>query len=142
MRMKTNFDKRLRAALDEAGMSRAELARRLGVGVPELSRWLAGVSAPDVHQFQRLARILGLSYEYLLDGDGPETAEIAERLGLCEDTVEALMELAEMEGEGVLEAVDDAVYAAVAAVRAVYDDMERRVEASIQKMMEEETSDA
>ncbi len=93
MRMKTNFDKRLRAALDEAGMSRAELARRLGVGVPELSRWLAGVSAPDVYQFQRIARILGLSYEYLLDGDGPETAEIAERLGLCEDTVEALMEL-------------------------------------------------
>jgi len=140
--MKTNFDRKLRAALDASRMSRAELARRVGVGVPELSRWLAGVSAPDVYQFQRLARILGLSYECLLDGDSPDAAEIAGRLGLCEDTVESLMELAETEGEGVLEAVDDAVYAAVAAVQAVYTDMERRVEADIQEMMREETSDA
>ncbi len=141
MKMKTNFDKKLRAALDAAGMSRAELARRLGVGVPEVSRWLAGVSAPDVYQFQRIAQVLGLSYEWLLD-DGPGAAEIAERLGLCEDTVAFLMELAEMEGEGVLDAVDNAVYAAAATVQAVYDDMTERVEAGVDRLMREEPRDA
>ena len=46
--------------------------------------------------------------------------ELTARLGLSEETVEALRELAGSGNEGVLTAVDDAVWAVIGAVCAVY----------------------
>ena len=40
------FDKRLQDLLSISGVSREELAHRLGVTVPEVNRWLNGVSVP------------------------------------------------------------------------------------------------
>ncbi len=117
--MEKNFDRRLKALLSENCMPRAELARRLGVTVPVVSRWLNGASAPDVYQVQAVARLFGLPCAWFLDGrDGmPAPSDMAALLGLSGDTVCLLMELAENEPEEVLDAVDDAVYAVINATR-------------------------
>ena len=112
------FDRRLRSLLTLSGMTRADLACRLGVPVPVVNRWLNGASAPDVYQFRAIAPLFGIPYEWFLDDDFLNTAELAARLGLSEDTVEGLLALAESENADVLDMMDDAIYALVSAVNA------------------------
>ena len=112
------FDRRLRNLLTLSGVSRTELARRLGVPVPVVNRWLNGASAPDVYQFRAIAQLFGIPYQWFLDEDFPNAAELAARLGLSEDTVEGLLALAEGENTEVLDMMDDAIYAMVSAVNA------------------------
>ena len=119
------FDKRLQALLSVTGVTRKELASRLGVTVPVVSRWCNGLSLPDVYQFREIAQLFGMPYEWFLDGsDGfPSVEELAARLGLSEDTVEEIMFLADTGSDELLSAVDDAVYAVISAVNAAYDDL-------------------
>jgi len=116
------FDTRLKKLLAVSGVNRNELAEHLGVSVPVVNRWLNGSSAPDVYQFQSIANYFGMPYEWFLEvGDGfPSAEELAVRLGLSPETVEALRELAGSGNEGVLTAVDDAVCAVIGAVCAAY----------------------
>ena len=90
-----------------------------------MNRCLFGYTAPDVYQFQAIARFFGVSYDWLLDGgDGfPSAEELAVKLGLSPATVEALLELGASEDEGVLTAVDEAVSAVIATVNAVWEDV-------------------
>ena len=127
------FDRRLKQLLSVSGVERGELARHLGVSVPTVSRWLNGISTPNVYQFREIAHFFGMPYDWFLeDGNGiPDTEGLAVKLGLSPDTVEALLELAGEESPEVLTAVDDAVCAVIAAVNAVYDDLLRVAEASM-----------
>ena len=127
------FDRRLKQLLSVSGVGRGELARHLGVSVPTVSRWLNGISTPNVYQFREIAHFFGMPYVWFLeDGDRiPDTEGLAAKLGLSPDTVAALLELAEAESQEVLTAVDDAVCAVIAAVNAVYDDLLRVAEASM-----------
>ena len=120
-----NFNKCLKNLLTVSGVSREELASHLKVAVPVVNRWLNGASVPDVYQFRDIARYFGMPYEWFLDGEVrvPTAAEMAERLGLSEDTVEELLSLARTEGNILLNAVDDAVYAVTSTVNAVYEDL-------------------
>ena len=132
------FAHRLRGMLDICGVSREELAGSLDVPVPVVNRWLFGYTAPDVYQFQAIARFFGISYGWLLDGgDGfPRAEELAVKLGLSPETVEALLELGVSEDEGVLTAVDEAVCAVIATVNAVYGDLLRVVDSATGEMEE------
>ena len=112
------FDRRLRNLLTLSGITRTELACRLGVPVPVVNRWLNGASAPDVYQFRAIAQLFGIPYQWFLDDDFLNAAELAARLGLSEDTVEGLLALAEGENTEVLDMMDDAIYAMVSAVNA------------------------
>ena len=112
------FDRRLRNLLTLSGMTRADLACRLGVPVPVVNRWLNGASAPDVYQFRAIAQLFGIPYQWFLDDDFLNAAELAARLGLSEDTVEGLLTLADCENTDVLDMLDDAIYAMVSAVNA------------------------
>ena len=118
------FDRRLRNLLTLSGMTRAELARRLGVPVPVVNRWLNGASAPDVYQFRAIAQLFGIPYQWFLDDDFINAAELAARLGLSEDTVEGLLALADSERTDVLDMLDDAIYAMVSAVNAAQEGAE------------------
>ena len=118
------FDRRLRNLLTLSGMTRAELARRLGVPLPIVNRWLNGASAPDVYQFRAIAQLFGIPYQWFLDDDSPNAAELAARLGLSEDTVEGLLALADSENTDVLDMLDDAIYAMVSAVNAAHEGAE------------------
>ena len=130
------FDKRLKNLLTVSGVGREELARHMDVPVPVVNRWLNGTSAPDVYQFQGIARFFGMPYEWFLDGgdDSPSTEELAALLGLSEDTVEELMSLAETESDELLGAVDDAVHGVISAVNAVYEDLLSVAESAVEDL--------
>ena len=121
------FDSRLKQLLSASGVERGELARHLGVSVPTVSRWINGISTPNVYQFREIAHFFGMPYDWFLeDGDEiPDTERLAAKLGLSPDTVESLLDLTEAESPEVLAAVDDAVCSVIAAVNAVYDDLLR-----------------
>ena len=96
----------------------------LQTGVQTVRQWESGTAVPDVNQFREIAAFFVLPYAWFLDGTAgqPDTAEIAAALGLHEDTVEDLMELAEDASGPVLDAVDSAVAAAISAVWAAWED--------------------
>ena len=128
MNQNTNiFDKRLKDVLSASGVERGELARHLGVSVPTVNRWLNGISTPNVYQFREIAYFFGLPYDWFLEDEGsiPNVDDLAAKLGLSPETVEALLELAGAESPEVLTAVDDAVCAVIATISAVYDDLLR-----------------
>ncbi len=121
------FDRRLKGLLSASGVERGELARHLGVSVPTVNRWLNGISTPNVYQFREIAHFFGMPYDWFLEDNGgiPDTDDLAVKLGLSPETVEALLELANSESADVLTAVDDAVCAVIATINAVYDDLLR-----------------
>ncbi len=121
------FDRRLKGLLAASGVERGELARHLGVSVPTVNRWLNGISTPNAYQLREIAYYFGMPYDWFLeDGGGvPNADDLAVKLGLSPETVEALLELAGSESEEVLTAVDDAVCAVIATINAVYDDLLR-----------------
>ena len=119
------FDRRLRGLLSVGGVERGELARHLGVSVPTVNRWLNGISTPNAYQFRAIAHYFGMPYDWFLEADGgvPNADDLAVKLGLSPETVEALLELAGSESEEVLTAVDDAVCAVISTINAVYGDL-------------------
>ncbi len=122
MKRKTNdFSRRLRGLFILTGLRQEVLAHRAGVTVETVRQWESGVKLPDVEQLKVIAAFFGLPYAWFLEGrDGlPAPSDMAALLGLSEDTVRLLMELAENEPEEVLDAVDDAVYAVIDAVQTV-----------------------
>ncbi len=120
IKRKTNdFSRRLRNLFILTGLRQEVLAYRAGVAVETVRQWESGAKLPDVEQLKVIAVFFGLPYAWFLDGkDGmPALSDMAALLGLSEDTVCLLMELAENEPEEVLDAVDDAVYAVIDAMR-------------------------
>ncbi len=118
-RKNDDFSRRLRNLFILTGLRQEVLAHRAGVTVETVRQWESGVKLPDVEQFKEIAAFFSLPYAFFLDGtDGmPTPSDMAALLGLSEDTVRLLMELAENEPEEVLDAVDDAVYAVADALR-------------------------
>lgn len=59
------FKERLGNARREAGMTQAELARRLGVTAQAVSRWERGSAYPDIELLDGITRVLDCSPDYL-----------------------------------------------------------------------------
>ncbi|PAU67254.1 DNA-binding protein [Bifidobacterium criceti] len=68
---------KIRAARLEAGLTQDEMAGKLFVSRQAITKWENGKGVPDIGNLRRLARLLGVSVDYLLD-DG-EDAEAATR---------------------------------------------------------------
>ena len=109
------------------------MAYRAGVSIEMVRQWESGAKLPNVEQFKVIASFFGLPYTWFLDGRDIAPPDMAVSLGLSEDTVCLLMELAASESEEVLDALDDAVYAVATVVNAVYDDLLRVAEESARK---------
>lgn len=120
------FDRCLKNLLTISGVTCEELARHLGVSIPEVRRWMNGLSVPDMYQFRDVARFFGVSYEWFLDGSSglPAVEELSEPLGLNPDTLEGLLMLAATEDVDVLEPLDDAIYAIVTSFRTILEGTE------------------
>lgn len=69
------FFERLRHALDERGMSQADLARELGVGVATVSEWFTRGRVPNGDVMLRLPHALAVNGHWLLTGQGPRETE-------------------------------------------------------------------
>ncbi|HYH79524.1 MAG TPA: helix-turn-helix transcriptional regulator [Longimicrobium sp.] len=64
------FFERLRQVLDDRGMSQADLARELGVGVATVSEWFTRGRVPNGDVMLRLPAALKVNGHWLLTGDG------------------------------------------------------------------------
>lgn len=71
------FFERLRQVLDDRGMSQADLARELGVGVATVSEWFTRGRVPNGDVMLRLPHALNVSGHWLLTGHGPREYEPA-----------------------------------------------------------------
>ena len=64
---------------NKAGLSQMELANQLGVSRQAVSRWESGDTTPSVDKLKTLARIYGVSLDWLCsdtaDGEPPEAAK-------------------------------------------------------------------
>ena len=72
---------RFREAREKAGLSAAEVARRIGVSQPAVSQWDSGAKIPSVEMLCKLADLYCVSTDYLLGRDEqidwiPRTGEI------------------------------------------------------------------
>jgi transcriptional regulator with XRE-family HTH domain len=71
------FFERLRQVLDDRGMSQADLARELGVGVATVSEWFTRGRVPNGDVMLRLPAALNVNGHWLLTGEGPREYEAA-----------------------------------------------------------------
>jgi transcriptional regulator with XRE-family HTH domain len=77
----TTFGDRLTGAREEAGLSQAELARRLGVNVKTLRAWEDDLSGPRANRLSFLCGILNVPLTWLLTGAGAVAAPGSQRGG-------------------------------------------------------------
>ncbi|MFW5654813.1 MAG: helix-turn-helix domain-containing protein [Roseicyclus sp.] len=66
----STFGDRMTGAREAAGLSQAELARRLGVKVKTIRAWENDMAEPRANRLQMLAGLLGVSIMWLLNGEG------------------------------------------------------------------------
>lgn len=82
------FGDRMAGAREQAGMSQAQLARRLGVKKSTILAWEEDRSDPRANRLQMMAGLLNVSIIWLLtgEGDGPDAPEPedAQTSGLAE----------------------------------------------------------
>ena len=138
MNQNTNiFAHRLKSVLSASGVERGELARHLGVSVPTVNRWLNGISTPNVYQFRAIAHLFGLPYEWFTEDEGgiPNVDDLAVKLGLSPETVEALLDMVSEGGnEAALEAVDNTICEALSVIDGVFEDLDRYADSVIAEM--------
>ena len=66
----TTFGDRLAGAREQAGMTQADLAKRLGVKLGTLKAWEDDLSEPRANKLQMLAGLVNVSLSWLLSGEG------------------------------------------------------------------------
>ena len=72
------FGDRVAAARENAGMTQAVLAKRLGVRVATLRGWENDLSEPRANRLSMLAGLLNVSMMWLINGEGEGLDEPAE----------------------------------------------------------------
>lgn len=65
---------RIRDLRERRGLSREELAARVGVHAGSIARWETGGSVPHAYTLERIAEICGGSAEYIRTGRGDEAS--------------------------------------------------------------------
>ena len=65
------FGDRVTAAREAAGLTTADLARRLGVRDTTVAAWEEDQADPRANRLQMLAGVLGVSLMWLMTGEGP-----------------------------------------------------------------------
>ena len=77
------FGDRVAAAREAAGMTQAQLARRMGIKLGTLQSWEQDLNEPRANKMQMMAGLLNVSLMWLLNGEGdgldgpPEEEDIA-----------------------------------------------------------------
>ncbi|WP_438959179.1 helix-turn-helix domain-containing protein [Nereida sp.] len=66
----STFGDRLAGAREAAGMTQAQLAKRLGVKLTTMQSWEEDLSEPRANRLTMMAGIIGVSFSWLLNGEG------------------------------------------------------------------------
>jgi transcriptional regulator with XRE-family HTH domain len=111
---RATFGDRLIAAREAAGLSAADLARRLGVADKTVRAWEDDQSEPRANRLQMLAGLLNISLMWLMTGNGPGLAEPGDESGPAGAPVADPVAVAAMRAEvralrGLIRQVDERV---------------------------------
>ncbi|MAM25115.1 MAG: transcriptional regulator [Rhodobacteraceae bacterium] len=87
------FGDRVSAAREQAGLSQAELARRLGVRQSTLRGWEDDHSEPRANRLSMLAGLLNVSMMWLINGEGEGIGAPEDRQSMPEDINDILTEM-------------------------------------------------
>lgn len=82
---------RLREAMNDAGMSQADLMRATGLHRSAISRYLLGEYEPKAHAVGKMAKVLGVSEMWLFGYDVPKQRTEAQKKN--DDLVEVIVKL-------------------------------------------------
>ena len=66
----STFGDRLACAREAAGMTHTQLAKRLGVKLTTMQSWEEDLSEPRANRLTMMAGIIGVSFSWLLNGEG------------------------------------------------------------------------
>ncbi len=91
-RVRAEFAKRLREALNDLGIAHTEqrrLERLFGVSGQAARKWVEGLSMPTPARLPQVAEALGVRRAWLQDGDGPmrPTSAVSDECGEWEHSV-------------------------------------------------------
>lgn len=90
------FGDRLAAARDQAGMTQADLAKRLGVKLSTLKKWEDDMLEPRANRLSMIAGILNVTFMWLLNGEGDGVTYSEEDEAITPDVNEILIEIRDM----------------------------------------------
>ena len=89
----STFGDRLAGAREAAGMTQAQLAKRLGVKLTTMQSWEEDLSEPRANRLTMMAGIIGVSFSWLLNGEGEGVEAPDMGQDLPEGVDELLLEL-------------------------------------------------
>ena len=80
---------RIRQRREQAGLRQRDIADALQLSAQAVSKWERGENAPDIGLLPQLARLLGISTDWLLAGfdDSPDLLKALERIAMGDTTV-------------------------------------------------------
>ena len=81
---------RIHRLRERAGLSQAELARRLSVTRSAVNAWESGLSAPTAYYIAELAKLFHISADFLLGIDAAESISLRD---LSEDEISLLYQM-------------------------------------------------
>ena len=87
------FGDRLAAAREQAGMTQAMLAKRLGIRVATLRNWENDMSEPRANRLSMLSGVLSVSMRWLINGEGDGIDAPADAETTASDIREVLVEI-------------------------------------------------
>ena len=90
------FGDRVAGAREAAGMTQAQLARRLGIKKSTLSGWEQDLSEPRANKLSMMAGLVNVSIMWLLTGEGDGMAGPADDVQAAPDFSGILAELREL----------------------------------------------
>lgn len=95
----TTFGDRLAGAREQAGMTQAELAKRLGVKLKTLKSWEDDLSEPRANKLSMMAGMLNVSLLWLLSGEGDAPEAPQDSVELSEDVIDLLGEIRDIRSQ-------------------------------------------
>lgn len=96
------FGDRVAAAREMAGMTQAELARRLGVRVATLRAWEEDLSEPRANRLSMMAGLLNVSMMWLINGQGEGLDAPLEEASLPASATDILNELRDLRADMIV----------------------------------------
>lgn len=94
----STFGDRMAGAREHMGMSRQDLAKRLGVKVSTIEHWEEDTSEPRANKLQLLAGVLNVSLTWLLAAEG-DGLDAPDSLSQAENVAPLLAELRQTHSE-------------------------------------------
>ena len=92
----TTFGDRVAGARESAGMTQAQLARRLGVKLNTLKGWENDISEPRANKLSMMSGLLNVSLLWLLSGQGEQPEPPTDAVELSPDVAEMLTEIRDL----------------------------------------------